>query len=85
MPYYDYKCDCGRCESKFNTVDDRRTQAPMCCGKPMDIKISAAMVNGSFLGSANNPGYWCPVSDQFVDSKRKRRDVMAEHNVIEKG
>lgn len=37
------------------------------------------------MGAHDNPGYWDVVTDQFVDSKRTRRNIMAEYELIEAG
>lgn len=40
---------------------------------------------GVVLGGGSMPGYLCPVTDRFVTSRRERRNIMAEHGLIEAG
>jgi hypothetical protein len=42
------------------------------------------MVDDYFIGSTKNEGYHCPVSERWVDSKKKRKDVISEFNVVPK-
>lgn len=42
------------------------------------------MFNSPYGGSAI-PGYMCPVTDKWVESRRERRNIMAEYELIEVG
>lgn len=84
---YTYRCNlCEHTQDANRSMSDR-DNAPDCaeCGADMKKVITKVEVNGYFLGSANNPGYMCPVSDTWVSSKRQRRDIMDKHNLLEKG
>jgi hypothetical protein len=37
------------------------------------------------MGGGDFPGYQCPVTDRFVSSRRERRNIMAEHDLVEMG
>jgi hypothetical protein len=37
------------------------------------------------LGGGAMPGYQCPVTDEFITSRNRRREIMRLHNLIEKG
>lgn len=78
MPIYDYLCpECGAERELFNRVSERRTNAPDCHG-PMDIKLSAN------LGYVQREcRYECPVTGKVVTSHRERRNVMAEHDLVD--
>ena len=77
MPIYEYHCkECGESQDAFNKVDDRESNAPICCGIKTDKVVTACMV---FI-----PGechYVCPVTDQKVTSYRQRANIMAEHGL----
>lgn len=49
------------------------------------MKIEAPQVQAQILGGGSYPGYRCPITGEFVTSRKRRRDIMAEHNVIEAG
>lgn len=82
MPLYTYKCKCGKVEDAYRSLADR-LKAPKCHGKMKQI-IVPPMIQ-PILGGGNNPGYKCVVTDQWVDSRKKRREIMKEHNLVEKG
>ncbi len=85
MPLYDYQCPICKEVTQLQNSIANHEEGGECCGeKRKQIILSAPMVEASFLGSYKNPGYWCPVSEQFVDSKRQRQNIMAEHNVVPK-
>lgn len=83
MPIYTYKCpDCGKIEDAYRSVDDRH-KGPECHGQMLKT-ISAIMLQ-PILGGGNDPGYMCPVTDEFVSSRKRRREIMKEHNLVESG
>lgn len=65
---------------------DNRHDSPACeeCAGKTKLILTPTEFNCAFLGSARNPGYMCPVSDKWIDSKRKRISSMDEHNMQEK-
>ncbi|MGB1373826.1 MAG: FmdB family zinc ribbon protein [Aequoribacter sp.] len=87
MPLYQYRCtSCADECSEFNTVADRHANAPKCaCGGPMVMRIMPVQVQAQILGGGTHPGYHCPVSGEYVTSRKQRRNIMAEHNLIEAG
>jgi hypothetical protein len=57
---------------------------PACeCGLPSQKIITPVMFNAGFLGSYRNPGYQCPVTNKWVDTKRERRNIMDKHDLVE--
>ncbi len=83
MPTYDYRCTV--CEKPlpdhFRHISE---PDPFCCGVPMQQEFNTPwMFNNAFLGSTRNPGYQCLVTDQYIESKKARREVMARHNLVE--
>jgi putative FmdB family regulatory protein len=85
MPIYVYECAEGHRKEEIRKISEREN-APQCdCGHSMRMVITPVNINGAFLGSAKNPGYKCPITEQWVSSKKQRRNIMAQHNVIECG
>ena len=84
MPLYTYECPvCHRREDGLRPVD-KRNEGPECHGGRMALLIVPPMVQ-PILGGGNFPGYRCPVTDQWVTSRQQRRNIIAEHGLIEKG
>lgn len=83
MPIYTYECEKGHRKEGWSSISERENAPPCDCGLPMRMVITPVRVNGQFLGSAANPGYMCPVTQQWVDTKKKRLNIMAEHNLRE--
>ena len=78
MPLYSYACPvCGAERDEFNRIDDRHTNAPQCHG-PMRLLISP--VRGSVQESCH---YVCPQTGQGVTSWRQRRNILAEHRLVD--
>lgn len=85
MPIYTYKCPiCGTVTDQYNAVDDRKKGPDCNCGQSMNLTIVPTQI-APVLGGGDFPGYVCPVTDKFITSRRERRNIMAEHNLIEKG
>lgn len=85
MPLYDYQCQtCKTVIQKSNSIANHSEGGECCGAKRKQVILHAPMVEASFLGSYKNPGYLCPVTDKWIDSKRARRNMMAEHNVVPK-
>jgi putative FmdB family regulatory protein len=83
MPLYVYECPEGHRKDAFRSISDRNN-APECdCGLSMQKVILPVMFNESFLGSSKNEGYKCPVTNEWVDSKRKRLNIMDKHDLVE--
>lgn len=85
MPVYDYKCiECGASKDAFRSIADREN-APECdCGGKMQKMITPTQV-GLVMGGYAMPGYKCPVSGEYVTSRKQRREIMARHNLVERG
>lgn len=85
MPTYDYQCTVCKKEilDHFKRMDD---PDPKHCGEPMEqVFMTPRMFERSFLGSARCEGYHCVVTDQWVDSKRKRNEIIKREGLIERG
>jgi len=75
---YDHKCkQCGTEKEAVNSVAERHTNAPACCGEPMPIIIKTAPMG--YMGRTID--YMCPVTNQHISSKAQRRDVMARNGL----
>ena len=85
MPLYDYKCKCGHVEVAQNKIDDRETHAPSHCDEQMRMIITGSYHIAPVLGGGGFQGYKCPITDKFVTSRRERRNIIAEHGVVEAG
>lgn len=78
MPLYTYKClKCGKIEDAYRSIDDRNN-SPECHGN-MEKIIVPTMVQPML------PEYLCPVTGEFVTSRVRRREIMKENNLYEKG
>lgn len=84
MPTYDYKCSkCGKETTAFRKIAEREN-GPECCNKSMTKQITAPMLT-PVMGGGDFQGYKCVVTDEWVDSRKKRREIMAEHGLEERG
>ena len=76
---YDYQCNtCGSKATAINSVSERRSNAPECCGEKMGIYIGSAPM--AYMGRTID--YVCPVTGQHVSSKRQRREIMAREGLV---
>lgn len=83
MPLYTYTCKtCGKTEDAYRSIADRDL-GPDCHG-PMHKIITPTMVQ-PVLGGGAMPGYACPVTGEFVTSRKRRREIMQQHHLAEKG
>lgn len=83
MPLYTYKCPkCDKTTDHVNSIANRKN-GPECC-EPMELKIMPTMVQDP-LGGGANPGYDCPVTGEHVTSRKRRREIMRENNLVETG
>lgn len=45
MPVYAYRCEtCERNQDSYNRIDERHTNAPVCCDQPMGIRLTPAYI-----------------------------------------
>jgi len=85
MPIYSYKCSiCGNITDQYNTIDGRKNGPNCNCGGNTSLTIQPTQI-APILGGGDFPGYQCPVTDKFITSRRERRNIMAEHNLVEVG
>jgi putative FmdB family regulatory protein len=83
MPLYVYQCAQGHTTEAYRPIAEL-DNCPACdCGLETKKIITPVMINGAFLGSYRNPGYKCPVTNQWVDTKRERLNIMAKHDLVE--
>lgn len=76
MPVYEYECDkCGTATDWHNTIDRRRTHAPVCngCDDQMHIVISACLGVVRFP-AAGGQEYVSPTSGKYITTQRARID-----------
>lgn len=80
MPVYTYKCmRCEKITDFFNTIQNRKN-CPVCtCGGTTEKIIVPTQVQPQM------PEYTCLVSGEVVTSRKRRKEIMKEHNLIEKG
>lgn len=82
---YSYRCkDCDHITEARRSIA-RMYDCPECseCGGGTK-KIIVPVAFKPVMGGADNPGYMCPVTDQWVDTERKRRNIEAEHDLVPK-
>lgn len=85
MPTYSYKCqECGSEKDAIRRIADRKN-GPDCCGQTMKQVIVAPMIQAQILGGGDCPGYVCPVTQEFVTSRKRRREIMKENGCHESG
>ena len=76
---YDYRCNTCRSETEaVNRIDERNTNAPLCCGERMEIIIKKAPMG--YVDRVIN--YRCPVTNEFVTTKRQRHNIMAREGLV---
>ena len=83
MPTYTYECEiCDKIKDAYNTIAGRHNSPACDCGYAMVLKIVPTQLQ-PVLGGGDWPGYKCVVTDKFVTSRKQRREIMAEHNLVE--
>lgn len=84
---YEYKCPSCHTSVTVNRPVANYDDPLECpeCMKPMKRRITGGLGFTPVMGGADMPGYKCPVTDQWVDSKKKRREIMAKHDLVERG
>ncbi len=77
---YDHRCShCGtERDNVFNSVAERNSNAPVCCGEHMAIVIKVAPYG--FV--ARDVRYVCPVTHKNVTNRKQRRYIMESHDFI---
>lgn len=83
MPIYVYQCEQGHRKEEWRRISEMDDPVTCDCSLPMKKIITPVQFTAGFLGSARNPGYQCPVTNEWVESKRKRRNIMAKHDLVE--
>lgn len=90
MPLYTYKCpECGEVCTEFNTIAERH-KGPKCENHSgfhprMTLRITGTQIQAQILGAGTYSGYRCPITDEYVTSRKRRREIMKEHNLVEAG
>jgi len=83
MPLYVYQCEKGHTTEAYRSIAEM-DDCPACeCGLGTKKIITPVMFNAGFLGSTRCPGYVCPVTKEWVETKRKRRNIMDKHDLVE--
>lgn len=83
---YTYKCtECSTEQDAFRSVANR-DDSPKCgCGGDTDRIITGGAGFTPVMGGADMPGYMCPVTDTYVTSRKQRREIIAQHGLVERG
>lgn len=81
MPLYDFQCAEGHKFEKFVALKDFEDPVFCGCNAPAQRLISAPMF------SVDQVGYTCPVTGEWIGSKREHRENLAKHGcrVLETG
>lgn len=83
---YTYKCpDCHTVQDAKRSVAERNNSPVCACGQTTVKVITGGNGHVSVMGGADMPGYMCPVTDTWVDSRKKRREIMKRHDLVEVG
>lgn len=74
MPLHDLRCPNGHTFEEFVRLD----ALPKCpCGASVEIvHLQPAMVHGDY------PGYRSPVTGEWIEGRRQRREDLARHNCV---
>lgn len=82
---YEYRClTCNHITTESRPIANRHDPCECGeCGQETRLKITGGTGFGAVMGAADFPGYQCPVTDQWVDSKKKRREIMKTHDLRE--
>lgn len=85
MPIYSYKCaECGELTDEYNLISHRH-KTPVCaCGGETALSIQPTQI-APVMGGGDFPGYKCPVTDEFVSSRKRRKYIMDSNNLVEVG
>ena len=85
MPLYAYKCStCDEFTDSYNSVASRHN-APQCeCGADTELSIQPTQI-APVLGGGGFQGYVCPVTSEWVTSRRKRKYITESNNLVEVG
>jgi len=86
MPLYTFKCQkCHHTQDAVRSIAERKN-GPLCetCGGKTEQIIVPTQI-APIIGGGNFPGYQCPVSGEFVTSRKRRNEIIKEHGLIEKG
>ena len=76
---YDYRCKTCRAETEaVNRIDERNSNAPICCGERMEIIIKKAPMG--YVDRVIH--YICPVTNERVTTKRQRHNIMAREGLV---
>ncbi len=82
MPFYDFKCRCGKVESAYKTVAERNDEPPVCHDEPMRrVLVLPPFVRGDYQG------YVSPASGKWVEGKKAHIDDLARSDcrILEQG
>lgn len=84
MPIYLYRCECGREEEAYRSVQDRN-RAPECHGRPMSKVITPPFVMGEI--EAFKTVAWDAETNKpaIINSRKQRREFMKRNDLIEVG
>lgn len=81
MPLYDFRCDSNHTFERFVPLEKFEEQQECACGAPAHRLISTPMF------SVDNTGYSCPITGDWIGSKRQHQENLARHGcrVLETG
>ena len=84
MPIYTYQCGaCEKIQDAFRSIANR-CDCPQCeCGGKTHQIITPTQI-APILGGGQLPGYQCPVTGKYITSRNQRREIMKQHNLVEK-
>lgn len=88
MPVFDYKCRfCGEIHRDVFRSSDEDTATLECqCGKKaLRYWGETRLMFDRVFGAHDMEGYHCPVTDEYVTSRKRRREIIRENNLEECG
>ncbi len=83
---YEYRCNKCREITAHNRPMALRKDPAECglCGGEAHHIVSPTRSN-AVMGAADNPGYVSPMSGNWIDSQKARREEMQKYDVVERG
>lgn len=85
MPLYTYRCSkCQKTQDAIRSISDRKN-GPICCNTQTKQILTPTMIDPILLGAGTYQGYQCPITDEYVTSRKQRKEIMKRHDLVEMG
>lgn len=85
MPIYDFKCPAGHIDRNVVARHDDTVTCTGCGQVTERYWGETRLMFDRVFGAHDMAGYHCPVTDEFVTSRKRRKQIMKEHGLEEVG